>query len=87
MLPMRDERTTNKQTLKIELLSQWKLEAEFRNFPKLNIQTMLKGHPNANNDSIILLESSYICCIGGTTLTVWICAIIPGNTSHTALQI
>ena len=29
---MRDEqRTTNKQTLKIELLSQWKLEAEFRN--------------------------------------------------------
>ena len=28
---MRDERT-NKQTLKIELLSQWKLEAEFRNY-------------------------------------------------------
>ena len=27
---MRDEQT-NKQTLKIELLSQWKLEAEFRN--------------------------------------------------------
>ena len=27
---MRDKRTTNKQTLKIELLSQWKLEAEFR---------------------------------------------------------
>ena len=27
---MRDEQTT-KQTLKIELLSQWKLEAEFRN--------------------------------------------------------
>ena len=30
---MRDERT-NEQTLKIELLSQWKLEAEFRNFHK-----------------------------------------------------
>ena len=30
MLPMRDKQT-NKRTLKIELLSQWKLEAEFRN--------------------------------------------------------
>ena len=28
---MRDKQRTNKQTLKIELLSQWKLEAEFRN--------------------------------------------------------
>ena len=28
MLPMRDE---DEQTVKIELLSQWKLEAEFRN--------------------------------------------------------
>ena len=29
---MRDnKRTTNEQTVKIELLSQWKLEAEFRN--------------------------------------------------------
>ena len=29
---MRDnEQRTNEQTLKIELLSQWKLEAEFRN--------------------------------------------------------
>ena len=27
---MRDERRTNKRTVKIELLSQWKLEAEFR---------------------------------------------------------
>ena len=26
-----DKQTTNEQTLKIELLSQWKLEAEFRN--------------------------------------------------------
>ena len=38
---MRDERTTNEQ-LKIELLSQWKLEAESRNegvlsFPKVII--------------------------------------------------
>ena len=31
MLPMRDKQQTNEQTLKIELLSQWKLEAEFRN--------------------------------------------------------
>ena len=30
MLPMRDDERTNEQ-LKIELLSQWKLEAEFRN--------------------------------------------------------
>jgi hypothetical protein len=30
-------RTTNEQTLKIELLSQWKLEAEFRN---VNNKTM-----------------------------------------------
>ena len=28
---MRDNERTNKQTVKIELLSQWKLEAEFRN--------------------------------------------------------
>ena len=28
---MRDDKRTNEQTLKIELLSQWKLEAEFRN--------------------------------------------------------
>ena len=28
---MRDNEQTNKQTVKIELLSQWKLEAEFRN--------------------------------------------------------
>ena len=28
---MRDKQRTNEQTLKIELLSQWKLEAEFRN--------------------------------------------------------
>ena len=27
-----DERTNKRQTVKIELLSQWKLEAEFRNF-------------------------------------------------------
>ena len=33
---MRDNRTTKEQTLKIELLSQWKLEAEFRK--KLNKQ-------------------------------------------------
>ena len=26
------QQQTNEQTLKIELLSQWKLEAEFRNF-------------------------------------------------------
>ena len=29
-----DKRRTNKQTVKIELLSQWKLEAEFRNSHK-----------------------------------------------------
>ena len=29
---MRDERTNDEQQLKIELLSQWKLEAESRNF-------------------------------------------------------
>ena len=28
---MRDNKQTNEQTVKIELLSQWKLEAEFRN--------------------------------------------------------
>jgi len=28
---MRDNEQANKRTLKIELLSQWKLEAEFRN--------------------------------------------------------
>ena len=28
---MRDKQQTNKRTLKIELLSQWNLEAEFRN--------------------------------------------------------
>ena len=28
---MRDDKRTNEQTLKIELLSQWKLEAEFCN--------------------------------------------------------
>ena len=28
-------RTNNEQTLKIELLSQWKLEAEFRNLTKV----------------------------------------------------
>ena len=27
-----DDERTNKQTVKIELLSQWKLEAEFRNY-------------------------------------------------------
>ena len=33
---MRDERqTTNERTLKIELLSQWKLEAEFRNISNI----------------------------------------------------
>ena len=31
MLPMRDKQRPTEQTLKIELLSQWKLEAEFRN--------------------------------------------------------
>ena len=34
---MRDDEQTNKQTLKIELLSQWKLEAEFRNCRYLDI--------------------------------------------------
>ena len=29
---MRDGRTNNDKQVKIELLSQWKLEAEFRNF-------------------------------------------------------
>ena len=32
---MRDDEQTNEQTLKIELLSQWKLEAEFCNFKML----------------------------------------------------
>ena len=32
---MREERTTNNKQLKIELLSQWKLEAEFRKKDKL----------------------------------------------------
>ena len=32
---MWDNERTNEQTLKIELLSQWKLEAEFRNLPQL----------------------------------------------------
>ena len=36
-----DDERTNKQTVKIELLSQWKLEAEFRKsveyFPEFNI--------------------------------------------------
>ena len=33
MLPMRDEQTNDDdEQLKIELLSQWKLEAESRNF-------------------------------------------------------
>ena len=38
-------RTTNKQTVKIELLSQWKLEAEFRNIQtKLEKRWFLRGH-------------------------------------------
>ena len=43
---MRDKqqtnKRTNKRTLKIELLSQWKLEAEFRNSFKLRNETILK---------------------------------------------
>ena len=33
---MRDKQRTNKQTLKIEQLSQWKLEAEFRKNKKIS---------------------------------------------------
>ena len=36
---MRDNERTNEQTLTIELLSQWKLEAEFRNENVINFVT------------------------------------------------
>ena len=39
---MRDNRT-NKQTLKIELLSQWKLEAEFRKYFRLPFKKILES--------------------------------------------
>ena len=40
--------TTNKRALKIELLSQWKLEAEFRNLVFV-FNTILKGHSETKN--------------------------------------
>ena len=43
---MRDEQRTNEQTLKIELLSQWKLEAEFRNKHFVNLYVPFKLSPN-----------------------------------------
>ena len=45
---MRDGRTDNEQ-LKIELLSQWKLEAEFRNL-------------TTNSETAMLSRSTYCCC-------------------------
>ena len=42
MSPMRDDQTT--EQLKIELLSQWKLEAESRKNYKFGI----RGHPEVN---------------------------------------
>ena len=37
---MRDNKQTNEQTVKIELLSQWKLEAEFRNYALQDLEEM-----------------------------------------------
>ena len=55
---MRDERrTTKKQTLKIELLSQWKLEAEFRNF--------IMG------DSSLPLQTTFLNSISMSTKTLF----------------
>ena len=43
---MRDEQP-NERTVKIELLSQWKLEAEFRNIPKLSASALSQApHPS-----------------------------------------
>ena len=39
---MRDDKRTNKQTVKIELLSQWRLEAEFRKIQIFSAFAFLK---------------------------------------------
>ena len=52
---MRDERTTNEQTLKIELLSQWKLEAEFRNFNGASLSDIRTHRSDPNKTFVRLL--------------------------------
>ena len=48
-----DERTNKRQTVKIELLSQWKLEAEFRNCECCPRHSLFKGH-NVNVNIVVL---------------------------------
>ena len=52
MLPMRDEQQTTNEQLKIELLSQWKLEAESRNFsPQCTSDGFLAAQESAGTGS------------------------------------
>ena len=51
MLPMRDERT-NEQTVKIELLSQWMLEAEFRKWGLLVTFTLVCSLKQADHPTL-----------------------------------
>ena len=50
------QQQTNEQTVKIELLSQWKLEAEFRN----SLQPMLSTLIQVDNQSNRLMNKSYL---------------------------
>ena len=57
---MRDERT-NERTVKIELLSQWKLEAEFRNSDLttwLNLQDQCRRKGDDNGGTLLRPKSS-----------------------------
>ena len=61
---MRDGRTNNDKQVKIELLSQWMLEAEFRNlnntftFPM--VDHGLNGHPNEIPTHRFLSECTFV---------------------------
>ena len=55
MSPMRDKRQTNKQTVNIELLSQWMIEAEFRNIMNILIMILRLILPGVMREELIEL--------------------------------
>ena len=59
MLPMRDDKRTNDEQLKIELLSQWTLEAESRNFDNYED---CDNWSNETKWTILMLLSFHIIC-------------------------
>ena len=78
---MREKRTTNDKQLKIELLTQWKLEAEFRKKKVLILRLFLRNWTQQQRRGLGWEEptrsSGTGACAGASTRWIWTLHCIP----------